>query len=246
MSKKNKTPVIIGMATVEERYDSMIDTVRSLQGQFDELHIYANDYSEDAPIFSKDDGIYWHDAPLGDLGDSAFMYPFIENPKEDAYCMIVGDDLVYPKDYVDHMISRLEGFDNKVAISLHGRKQFKGLNSYYRDLEPIQAINGLRMSAVDHGVTILGTAYACWHSSLIDFAWDDFPQDWRGLNSRNMGDIWFSKKLQEAGINRVAVKHKGGWVQHTTKIDRKKTIAYTSRKDDMVQTKLFNSVEWTL
>ena len=239
--------VIIGMATIKERLESMLDTVESLTEQADEIHVYANDYDGTQDTSRIDDlyNVHMHYAPLGDLGDSAFMYPFIKNEYEDAVFYIVGDDVLYPPNYVETMFYSLRSVSN-TAISLHGRRQFSPLDSYYNSLKPEDAFNGFRSLKAAKGVTILGTAYACWHSNLVKWSWDDFPQNWRGLNSRNMGDIWFSKKLNEMGVARLVIPHAADWVKHSKKIDLSKTIARRARSDDFVQTKLFNSVEWTI
>jgi len=256
--KEQKPYVVIGMATIESRYESMLDTVKSLEGQYDELHVYCNDYEWDPNDQGFDSNVYIHYSPDGDLGDSGFMYPFVShkigedkgvsntNVAIGAYCFIVGDDIIYPPDYVETMISELKRVGEDKVISLHGRRQFSPLESYYNSLKPVDAFNGLRHVPIDVNVTVLGTAYACWHSSIIEFSQDDFPLEWNGLNTKNMGDIWFSKKLQEAGIERVVVAHKANWVQHTTKIDRKSSIFAAGKKDDFVQTRLFNSVKWTI
>jgi len=255
-SKEQKPYVVIGMATIESRFDSMIDTMMSLKDQCDELHIYANDYKPEV----THSVVHVHHTPGGDLGDSGFMYPFTmaringkiaDDPDgkyihDEVYCFIVGDDIIYPPDYVETMILELKRVGEDKVISLHGRRQFAPLESYYNSLKQEEAFNGLRHVPVDEKVTVLGTAYVCWHSSIIDFSQNDFPLEWNGLNTKNMGDIWFSKKLQEAGIERVVVAHKSNWVQHTTKIDRKNSIFAAGKKDDFVQTRLFNSVEWSI
>ena len=252
MSKKKKTPVIISMATIEERKESMIDTLISLRGQFDELHIYANDYlllPGDLPSDIGNVTIYSGlDEGMQDLGDAAFMYPFTDDraPEDNSLCFIVGDDVLYPANYVVLMKGELDRIGKGSVISLHGRRQFSPLESYYGSLTAKQAFNGFRAVANDQEVTVLGTAFVCWYSDLIDWSMEDFPQEWKGMNSRNMGDIWFSKKLNEKGIKRTVAKHRSHWVKHSKKINMNTTLSVKGKQSDPVQTALFNSVEWVV
>lgn len=248
-----RTPVIIGMATIEARRHCLPDTLASIEGQFDELHIYANDYEPEIDM----PGVTVHHAPLGDLGDAGMMWPFahesgIPDRKEGAYCLCIPDDLIYRENYVQEMVDGIERYDRRAAVGFHGRQQFGPCESFYNG--PLVALRCLGSVPEDTPCTILSTAAAGWHSSIVSWSLDDFPQTLPdGRNSRNMADVWFSKKLQEAGIPRMILAHPFGFIRHTKKISTRDTIAARSKgKDadgkwrDAVQTEVFNSVEWTL
>ena len=143
------------------------------------------------------------------------------------------------------MLQELESFEGCV-ISLHGRRQFSPLRSYYNDLKSKEAFNGFRYVAKDEKVTVLGTASTVWHSGTVELSQEDFPQMYNGRSSRNMADIWFSKKLNEKGIDRIVVSHRAGWIEQSKIVDPKRSIGMLARKDDSVQTELFNSVKWVL
>lgn len=245
----DRCPVIIGMATIEARRHCLPDTLASIEGQFDELHIYANDYALDLDTPKT----IVHHAPLGDLGDAGMMYPFTLGDDRDMYCLCIPDDLIYRENYVQTMVDGIERYDRKAAVGFHGRQQFGPCESFYNG--PLVALRCLGTVAEDTPCTILSTAAAGWHSSIVSWSLDDFPQALPdGRPSRNMADVWFSKKLQEAGIPRMILAHQFGFIRHTKKIDAgKDTIAAWSKgkdKDgnwrDAVQTEVFNSVEWTL
>ena len=253
-NKYTGIPVVVGMATTESRASALLDSVMSIADQVDEVHIYANDY---APEVSHP-RVKVHHAPLGDIGDAGFMYPFSREYRStletddvgESINMIIGDDVIYPANYVESMIGRLGGLsspDSPCAISLHGRLQMPPSIGYYTSLRRSQAVNGMRRLSKDTPVSILGTAYAVWFSSWVDFSIeDDFPQLWDEKITRNMGDIWFSKKLNDLGIPRVAVRHAPMWVGSVPGVDHSTSIAYRGRLDDSVQTSLFNSVDWSI
>lgn len=252
-----RVPVIIGMATIQARAESLLDTLASIDGQFDELHIYANDYEPEIDM----PGVIVHYAPLGDLGDAGMMWPFTREfettcktgPIKNAYCLCIPDDLIYRENYVQLMVEGIERYGRRAAVGFHGRQQFGPCESFYHG--PLVALRCLGTVPEDTPCTILSTAAAGWHSSLISWSLDDFPQALPdGRPSRNMADVWFSKKLQEFRVPRMILAHQFGFIRHTKLIDATKdTIAAQSKgKDatgnwkDAVQTEVFNSIEWTL
>lgn len=250
-------PVIIGVATIESRRESLLETLESLTGQFDELHVYANDYDPEIDV----PGVIVYPAPEGDLGDSGKMWPFVDeywtewsDGLGDAYCFVIDDDLIFRPGTIEMMIEGIERYDRRAAVGFHGRRQFSPVSSFYGDLKSNEALRVLGTVPEDTPCTILGTGCTGWHSSLVSWSLDDFPQVLPdGRCSRNMADIWFSKKLQEAGIPRMVLAHQFGFVRHSKLVRPQDTIAHRSRgKDedgnwkDAVQTEVFNSLEWTL
>lgn len=251
---KHDFPVIAGMATIDGRQESMKDAVESLAGQVDEIYVYCNDYYAGIDflmsISCKNNQLFVCDTHiLGhmDHGDAAKFFNHSDGYDQPVYCLVVDDDLIYPPDFVDRLVACIKSHDYKVAAGCHGRIQRSPVESYYRGLRGHQAIRALDGVEEDTRVTILGAGGAMWHSSLIEFTMDDFPQSLPdGRPSRNMADIWFSRKLNEAEIPRIVVAHEAGWIEHTDKINLDTTIARTAPDDDSVQTDVFNEVRWQL
>lgn len=239
--KRKRDPVVIGIATIKERFESLIDTLASLRAQADEIHVYMNYVDDENKLEIKHrfgSLVTVRDVPLGDIGDAGMMYPFVIE-KRDMYCFTAGDDIIYPPDYVQNLIDAIEARQRASVVGYHGRRQFSPVESYYRSLKSHEAFNCLRAVSQDERVTILGTAACAWHSSVIDMTIEDFPEP-------NMADIWFSKLLNEAGVPRVVLAHKAGYLKHSTKVDLDTTLARTLRDKDKLQTRVFNSVEWKI
>ena len=242
---KHLYPTIVGMATIASRRESLVDTLESLSGQADEIHVYYNDYEPDP--MPHIEGLVQHHAPLGDLGDAAMMYRFTDDRAGGpAYFIPVPDDLIYEDDYVDVLVAGIERYERDAAVGFHGRIQFSPAGSFYKDLPASGAVRCLGNVYEDTYVTILSTAAAAWHSDRVIFSMSHFPQTYKGGNSRNMADVWFSKRLQEKKVPRIVLAHTEGWIRHTDKFDINTTIARLARDDDAVQTGVFNEVEWTL
>lgn len=242
-------PVIIGIATIRERRESLAETFESLLNQADRVLIYPNDYD---PMVDRWDKVAFRSNKLGDIGDigkfAAIWMPVFNRPDE-YYCFVCDDDLIYPPDYVAKTIAAIERHDRKAVVGYHGKLYFGPVSSYYGDLQNhvdnwgahnhrcLDEVVGPR----DWRVTIIGTGCAAWHSSLFEenpLSMDDFKHP-------NMADIWFSKKCNDLGIPRYVIPHDAGWIRHSDKVDAARdTIAARYRNDDAVQTAVFNSVYW--
>lgn len=261
----NSVPVIVGIATIEERKESLVDTLDSLEDQVDEIVLYANDWQPGTYYLEKYlrtrfcTGIF--ESGHGDKGDISKFWPAIFRPDEEGECYFLtcDDDLIYPPDYVQKMIESVERYDRKAACSFHGKKYFGPVESYYRTFndhikefaqehhrEPMgdgwKTENYKCLGTVpdDMPATVLGTGCAGWHSSLLDLSLEDFPVP-------NMADIWFSKKLNDLDIPRITLAHEKDWIIHTDKIDTERDTIYARHFfSDEIQTEVFNSVDWRL
>ena len=259
-----KPPVIIGIATIEERRESIEETLQSLEDQCDIQHVYASGFVFGAvdAAFMKGKMLYLRDDDTGhgvNVGDAGKFYPFIENESFDHYCLVCDDDLIYPPDYVETLIAGIDRHDRKAVVGFHGKEYYSPVASYYgsfyEDTRNLNAFNYRCLDEVecrrnyklgdtlaDHQVTIIGTGCTGWHSSLFK----DNPLSMDDFRHPNMADIWFSKKCNDLGIPRYVIPHDAGWIRHSDKVDMKRTIASTARDNDAIQTGVFNSVEWKL
>lgn len=257
-----KTPIIIGIATIEARKESLVDTLESLYDQCDEIVVYQNGFNSfdinnaphedrlcDLTICSSEvnDGV--------DLGDVGKFFDFFNQYVISAYQLICDDDLIYPPDYVQAIIEDIERHERKAVVGFHGKEYYGPVESYYRSFgEAIsngEAFNYRCLDYVDarmykgkydNPVTVIGTGCTGWHSSLFK----DNPISMDDFKHPNMADIWFSKKCNDLSIPRYVIPHEAGWINHTIKIDLADTIASKSFNDDTIQTEVFNSVEWKL
>lgn len=259
----NNLPVIVGIATIEARKESLVDTLESLKNQADLVLVYSNDYKPAGlPVNADNDsfafvyptsGIYEH---FGDLGDVGKFWAYVHKNNSDAnkYFIVCDDDLIYPPDFIETIIAGIERHRRKAVVGFHGKEYYGRVESYYRDFtEQVKynlAANYRCLGDLTHEAraTVIGTGCTGWHSSLFDespLSLDDFKHE--GKIAPNMADIWFSRKCNNLGIPRVVIPHEAGWIRHTDKVDTgKDTIAARYHNNDELQTTVFNSVEWKL
>ena len=85
--------VTANIATQPKRFESLLETLESIDGQFDEIRLYLNNFSY-VPDELKKYTTYIGD----DLTDNG---KFFWSNNEDEYYFTLDDDIIYPSDYVE-------------------------------------------------------------------------------------------------------------------------------------------------
>jgi len=223
--------VTIGIATIPEREESLKDTLATLKGQADRIFVYMNGYDRKSGLeYSPPNVTYVFGPDLGDIGK--FWRCFQIFPPD--FMVTCDDDLLYPPDFVKTLTQAAHFY--RCPVSAHGRVIASPTTSYYRG-GSLAAYRCLGTVEKDVDVTVIGTGTMCFPTEIIWPTFEDFPHP-------DMADIWFSKLCQENGVKRMVLEHKEGWIKHTDKIDMSKTIHYTNKRRDTIQTEVFNSVDW--
>ena len=228
-----KTKTIAGMATIYSRKETLPMVVANILPQVDELHIYLNDYGVVPQYMKQLQNIVPHLHPAGDLGDAGKFYTVHQHQ---GYYLSLDDDLIYPKDYVERLIAKIEQYKRQAVISYHGRNLKAGpISSYYRR----SARNLYRcLSTIkeDQRVQIGGTGVMGFHTSLLQLHIKDFPVP-------NMADVWMGKKCQDNNYPIYVAAHRKGWLQHAP-INMSQTIARNMTRNHKKVTEIVNSISW--
>jgi len=239
--KNSKEPRIFNMCTFPARRYSFEDAVNSILPQCDVLNVYLNNYDfipdflnhpKINPVLSCDES--------GDLGDVGKFF-FYDTWKK-GYIFTVDDKFIYPRNYADFMISKVEQYKRKAVVSCHGRKLQIPCDSYYNTWAEFYGLLGkVEKDVFTHE---LGTGAMCFHSetfSHLNISFDIFPR-------ANMTDIYFSMFLQENKIPILVAQHQAGWTILNTKHDESYSIHNTFNHcgKDRLQTELVNGFDWNI
>ena len=228
--------IVATMATFPGREESLMAVIQSILPQVDELRIYANNYKK-APVNFKHRKLKWLFSRYhaGDIGDAGKFYA---TEDIDGYHFTIDDDIIYAPDYVAKMIACIEKYDRKYVVSLHGRTfHKKKMISYYK--EASNRYSCFRSVPADTFAHVVGTGVLAYHTDTIRVPFKAFE-------ASNMADIWFSKYCQEHGVHRMIMKHPGEWVKDSCLCDHAINIYALNCNDDSLQTKVANSVNWSL
>lgn len=207
------------------RIESLIKTVDSIYDQCDELNIFLNDfYGEIPPRFLENKiNLYFSDNRFGDA------LKFARLKDSDGYYLTIDDDIIYPENYVDYMVSRCKEYSNERVITLHGKNfnsfpiqsYYKSHSEYYHCLQPMR-----KNVLVQFG----GTGVMCFHTNLMKIPFQFFKLP-------NMADIWVGKYCKENNIEMICITHSKDFLKYQ---EQKTTIYDTFSKNDKKQTLIVN------
>lgn len=199
------------MATIPGREKACKIAVSSLEDQLDELHVIDGENG---------------------LGDANKFKGVIG---KEGYLFCMDDDIKFHPGYVDYMIEKIEQYNRKAVISLHGkilRKQ--PIQSFY-DRHAFFKHRCMDEVKKDTPVHIPGTGVMAWHSDTISFSMDDFK-------APNMADIWAGIKCEGENVPRICVAHPKDFLAGLN------TNGYNcyeaNRNRDHILTKAINSIKW--
>lgn len=197
---------IVSIASIPERKEGLINTIDSLYDQVHKIKVMLNGYKEvpkeikrpNVKIFMLDNS----------LGASA---KFFRSPQEKHYHFTCDDDIIYPEDYIERMVSKIEKYKRKACISCHGLVlNDLPLASYKHWIKNKHVFHFAREIKIDRKVHQLGTGCFAYHSDTVQFNHNDFFPSIR----KNLVDMCVMIKLQKRRIGAIVISHKKGWLKY--------------------------------
>lgn len=235
ISEKNQTvyevkkdhKVTANIATQPKRFERLLLTLKSIEGQFDEVRIYLNNFKYVPEELSK------YTTYIGqDLTDNGKFF-WSENDNE--YYFSLDDDIIYPSDYVEKTLPLI---GNRI-ISYHGRI-LTGKNKPYYSNHKMYMYHGYLPK--DRRLDVVGTGVMAFDTNVFK------PTIWKSANYR-MTDLIISLEAHIHGIKLLCPKKNKNWItyeefsfdgicNHFTNSEEKLT-AYC----DMIQTLINSNVD---
>ncbi|AFI46027.1 glycosyltransferase family 2 protein [Pasteurella multocida subsp. multocida] len=230
-----KIPVYINICSIPSRIAQLQRIIGILKNQCDHFHIYLDGYIE-IPDFIKNLGnkatvVHCKDKDnsIRDNGKFILLEELIEK-NQDGYYITCDDDIIYPSDYINTMIKKLNEYDDKAVIGLHGilfpsrmTKYFSAdrlVYSFYKPLEKDKAVN------------VLGTGTVSFRVSLFNqFSLSDFTHS-------GMADIYFSLLCKKNNILQICISRPANWLTEDNRDRDSETLYHQYRDNDEQQTQL--------
>jgi hypothetical protein len=225
---------IAQLATIPEREPILETMLLSIYDQMDEIHVQLNGFKK-LPEFHSNfrNKITWHFNSNDNLAD-AEKFRGIENFK-DCYFFTCDDDLVYPPDYAERMINRIEFYKRRVVVGYHG-SIFCGhrpFTSYYYDR--LFTWRCLEPKCMDDRVDIIGTGCMAFHTSTIKLNFiEHFKHPF-------MVDLLFSIQAKKQKIDLIVIEHNE--LEYLKPEIFGETIWDHQNSNDELQTEILNR-EW--
>lgn len=221
--------ITLGIATIPERRDALLEALRTLHGQADEVYVYCNGLDARPAYLPA-----WVRCLTGlDAGDAGKFAPATMGIAGDVH-VTCDDDLIYPPDFVARLLDGLSRHGG--AVSFHGRRQQAPTPSYYRGRHtPLPCLG---VVPFDQDCTVIGTGCLAFRPEDVPLRDADFAI------GRNMADILFSRRCAELGVRRTVLAHAAGYITHSPLVDTSRTIWAAHVNDDSAQTRIFNETKW--
>ncbi|MFO1151152.1 MAG: hypothetical protein U1E62_22475 [Alsobacter sp.] len=194
-----KKKIRAAMATYPGRGRAVVDAVTSISSQVDEVLLVANEYSA-GNFFSVPNNVkvIFPETDLKDTGKFCGSYD------DQDYVILCDDDIIYPEDYVDVMLSKLEKYSGQGAIvGVHGV-----IYSDFFDGDPGSRIVHVFSQGLKNDVYVnqLGTGTVACRGS-------DMPSLEFMVSSARFVDVRFAAHCHRLGLHRVCIAREAGWMK---------------------------------
>lgn len=224
--------VCAGVATIPSREAHFHLMLQSILPQVDELHVYLNNYTSVPEwLLAADPKVrIWTSDEFGDLRDTGKFWGMGQSQSWDYYFSL-DDDICYPSNYVHRLVQKIEQYDRKAVVGVHGSRMRWPVKSYIKDRDVLHCLYALEQ---DEEVDVLGTGTAAFHRDTFGLYLGNFAE-------HGMTDIWFSLAAQREGLKRVAIERRDGWL--TVLEVQSGTLYEEAVQDDSAQTRAINLME---
>lgn len=166
----------------------------------DRVGVYLNGYPDIPDFLNHPKVSVARSQDLGDIGDAG-KFHWVD--KVHGYYLTCDDDLIYPLDYVQVLLSILKDNKNKVVVGVHGAILREPITSYYHSRRVFHFSRALAQAIQVH---VLGTGTVAFHTSAIRVTPADFPYP-------NMADVWLAIQGQKQGVPFLCVPRKNAWLK---------------------------------
>lgn len=166
------THITISIASIPSREAGLLETVRRLLPQCDTMNICLNDY----PFIPR--GLTnpkievlqaCGDDALSDRGKFYWCKTML------GYHLTADDDIIYPYDYVETMIAKIEQYKRQAIISYHGSRFLTAYGKLINYPTSRQLVRFGDTTDGDMLVHMVGTGVGGYHTSLIQFDHTSMP-----------------------------------------------------------------------
>ena len=219
-----KVPVVANICTYPPRAKSFKEALKSIIPQVDEINIYLDKY-EEVPDFLKQLPIkanIYTNKDFANLRDNGKLIG-LSNLKTPCYYFTVDDDIAYPPDYVHTLVKKIEQYDRKAVVGVHGVLIPEMPKSYYSSFRMVYTF--WKKLEKDSLVNNLGTGTVAFYSDLLP------SLKHSDLEHAGMLDIYFSIYCKKNNIPMVSIERHDDWMSEV-KQDSADVNLYQEFKDD--------------
>ena len=187
------------MTTIPERENILSRVLSQIYNQVSSIRIVFNKYKE-VPrwVVGKSKIIPFLD-PSNKHSDCAKW----KVPPKKGYVFSIDDDILYPKSYIETLISKIEEYSRTSVVTVHGARFKFPFCDFVADRK-VYHFNNAKLQ--DSSVNMVGSGTLAYHTDTL------LPR-FRDFHSPNRSDIWFSALCYRKAVPIMCIARKKGWLK---------------------------------
>lgn len=200
--------IIFNVCSIPARESSLKKSINSIIDQCDKINVYLDGYKEIPEFLEKYSNkckIIQSEKTesLRDNGKFLALQDFTNSGKN-AYYFTIDDDIIYPPDYTNHLIKKIEYYSREAVIGVHGVILKNNPKSYFSDGRIVYSFT--KSLEKDVAVNILGTGTIAFHTSIFKKFNINYFRD------TGMVDILFAIYCKEQNIPQISINRLDSWL----------------------------------
>lgn len=204
IQRNSDSKITVCMSSFPARKEKMLLTIDSVIESVDKLYLYLNNYKEIPVELNKYNNleVILGENTEGDLRDNGKIYPFsVQDIK--GYCFLIDDDIIYPASYFNEYIRKIEKYNRKVVVGVHGVIFTKPFQSYFKNRKVYHFKNENLTDVIVHQ---LGTGALAFHTDILTPTLSKYMET-------GMADVFFAIEAKQLEIPLICIAHPAGWLK---------------------------------
>jgi len=237
MKEHDHKTITITVASIPQREAGLQTVVESLAPQCDKMYVCLNDYAYIPKFINQNPKLeYLHLVGKDTLSDHGKFY---WNEHIHGYHFTVDDDILYPADYVQHTVDKIEEYQRRAVVGYHGTNLLlrdRRLLTYTR-----VSVKRLRFGdtlLADRQVYMLGTGVMAYHTQTMRFPYDRLR--YGGTDEQ------IALYCQAFEIPMLCLAHQEGWLVDNMRVSCLQNIGANKKLDSIAMTRINEHTEWQL
>lgn len=195
-----KYKIVYSMAVIPERIENVPIIISNILPQCDFLYVNLVGFTA-VPVFLVHEKIIVNNFERG--GSEVRFFNYVEQ-EPNTYFFTVDDDILYPKNYTEKMVSAMAAYDNLAVICVHGSiVDLTRSENYYSEGRKVYSFNSYLPR--ERIVMLPGVGTSCFFRSNVLIDYSDFVHE-------NMSDVFVGIFLAKQGVNIFATKRDSDWL----------------------------------
>jgi len=192
--------IIFSLATTQNREKNLESIIPNILQQSDLIYVNLIGYTNTPEIIKNKKIIINRFEQAG----SEIRFFDYNECEDDTYYFTIDDDILYPTNYSDVMISNMKLYDNENVCCVHGSNIDKSMQKdfYKKNREVYHFRKELKQNV---NIMIPGVGTSCFYKRNMKLNISNYK-------TKNMSDTYTGCFLAEQNVKRISIKRESNWL----------------------------------